>query len=259
MFKVFSFVIIFISFSVFAHPDISKKRLEEERQNYQGVVAESKRLKDRVNIFCRGYLHDPILYLLTLEENFKKACGESNFDGITEIREKRNDLLQRVQEIQNNSPEYREFYLLFEEYKSLDYDISYFHVLNDDWSTKEKAPKDVYDSAKKVSVARHRWEQSAQFNSWRKLLASATRVTKKMEAQCKEGAKQDKKIWKSVKVLESTRSECVTAKDEYLSYLPQVYDARKKFEEMGGRLPGARVVGSSYSTDKAMEAISGSR
>ena len=230
MFKVFSFVVIFISSFVFAHPIISKKMSDEEREKYREAVAESKRLKDRMNIFCKGEYDDPIGKVLALEKNLKKACEESTYiDGIPKIREERNTLVQKLQDLQNNSQKYREFHLLSEEYKILEYAVPYHRVLKGEWSEDERPPRDAILQAKKIEEAQHRWEKTPEYKTWRRLAQRIFMRTKTLMDLCKGQKGEDKLVQSSLEDLTSASGECVTAKDEYLDHFTQVLSRRKNF------------------------------
>ena len=232
MFKVFSFVVIFISSFVFAHPNISQKALDQARQDLAGTTAESKRLQDRSKIFCRGVLENPIGYLSALEDSFKKECEETQEDSLIKIRKKRDTLVQQIKEIQNNSPEYREYQMLLKEYNKLGYDVPYYLT-----NLGERIhPEIVHTSAKKVFVAVRNWKDSSQFKTYLDMSREALYTTKKLEFRCKGLAKREKvlhKLRNSLGALQiGENDECYKSKDKYLSHLPQVHDARKRFEEM---------------------------
>ena len=231
MFKVFSFVIIFISSFVFAHPDISKKALNQARQDLARKVSESKRLKDRLNIFCEHFSKEDSL---RLEDSFQEACAKSHIAGIIEIREERDALLQQIDEIQNNSPEYQEFQLFVKEYDKLDYAESYYSVVRDRnlLPTKHPHPPIVETNAKKVLEAQNNWENTPQYITMLEKSAKALRKTYELRNKCIYGGGKDMKEVIALNKYRGGHEECMEAEGNYSNHLPQVYDARKKFQEM---------------------------
>ena len=231
MSKVFSFIIIFISFSVFAHSNFSQDELIQARGIYARESAESKRLGDRTQLFCSGFGISSISSAAGAQGAFRRACEDSEVDDIVKLRERRESINQQMGNIQDNSSEYQEYLRYHREFDELEYGRNFSQVLS--LINKNKGvqlPERVRLSAIQVDEAWRKWIATPQSNTWEELRTERESVHANLEDRCKQ-EKNDSKITKALEDIESTQNNCTEAKENYLSHLPQLYEARRNLNQ----------------------------
>ena len=228
MFKIFSFILLFTSFSVFAHSDISPEELDQLKQTYERESAESKRLRSRERLFCGGSAEQKMTPYITAQENFHTVCEVSQVDDIVKLREERDSLTSQIKNIEGNSSEYQEYRRLSQEFVDK-HGESYSQVLHDNNYLQGKEPPErVHLSAIQVAEAWRRWNAKSESRTWDNLRTARENTRGDMEDRCKK-EKNDSKITKALEDLELVQNNCVHAMVNHMNHLPRLYRARRKY------------------------------
>ena len=167
MLKIFSFVVIFINFSVFAHSNVSQEEIDRVRQIYASEKAESERLRSREQLFC-GDSRNPLTPHQIARKTFRKVCEESEVDDIAILREKRDNIDQQIKSIEDHSSEYQEYLRYAQEFGESKHERDLRYILGSYLPGKE-LPKRLRLGAIQIDEAWRRWTATSEFNNWNEL------------------------------------------------------------------------------------------
>ena len=231
MFKIFSFMVIFINFSVFAH--IPKEEINYLKKTVQDLRVETTRIQDRVKFFCEGYDNQGT-YIESpkykWEAKLNEECEQIRIPTLVlvNLRKQRDSLKQEIKELRDNSKEYQNYQMLLSEWEKLGLGKETYKDLNK-LGLREPVNSSQRLLSEQIHEALRNWNNSPANDSLENKRSALSDTVSNLQEECRKHT-NDSKIAEALKMIDFHNDSCMQVRDNYANLLSRLRTARDQYE-----------------------------